>query len=74
VIVLSQKRNQATTKEVLDPMVGWRVDKILASSAFEHLITGESPELTKVLNEASILSGKVKGQRQRMTDMEQLSI
>jgi hypothetical protein len=39
-------------------MIGWRVDQILASKAFEFQITGESDEVDKLLYEASILAGR----------------
>jgi len=60
VILLTQKEEHGVVKEELDPMVGWRADKVLASKAFEYQITGESPELSEVLREASILAGKGK--------------
>ena len=41
-------------------MIGWRVDRILASKAFEYQITGESDEVDKLLYDASMLAGKTK--------------
>lgn len=58
VIVLNSKDKHGVVKEELDPMMGWRVDKVLASQAFEYQITGQSEELSKILLEASILAGK----------------
>ena len=61
VIVLTSKDKHGVIKEELEPMVGWRVDKVLASKAFDYQITGQSEELSNVLLEASILAGKEKG-------------
>ncbi len=41
-------------------MVACTGDKVVASNDFEYKITGESPELSEVLGEASILAGKGK--------------
>lgn len=63
-ILLSLSPNKGVLKEELPPMIGWRVDKILASKAFEYQITGESDEVDKLLYEASILAGKKRRTKQ----------
>jgi len=63
-ILLSLSPNEGVLKEELPPMIGWRVDKILASKAFEYQITGESDEVDKLLYEASILAGKKRRTKQ----------
>jgi len=59
-ILLSLSPNEGVLKEELPPMIGWRVDRILASKAFEYQITGESDEVDKLLYDASMLAGKTK--------------
>jgi len=56
-ILLSLSPNEGVLKEELPPMIGWRVDRILASKAFEYQITGESDEVDELLFEASKLAG-----------------
>ena len=57
-LLLTLNKDNEVSKEELPPMIGWRADQILASKAFDYQITGESDEVDKLLNEASMLAGK----------------
>lgn len=63
-IKMSLTSGNIVTNEKLDYMIEWRADQILASKAFEHVITSKK-ETNKLLKEASILSGKGENRNSR---------
>jgi len=63
-ILLTLTNEGEVAKEEMPSMIGWRVDQILASKAFEHTITGESDEVNMLLLEASELACKKRNKKE----------